>query len=1696
MKNTFLVMFAFMISARSFSADPDIPHKSKRSPITRGGLILEKMDKLINKGAPIIDSVTQKDIVLVLGNTGAGKSTTINYLLGGKAENTGDSRDPIVSYPDPNDERAKVGRNTGRSKTVFPRAYENKDKSIYHLCDTPGFEETRGIEKVVVVSASTKAAIKKARAIKALMVVIDYSSFSSEKAAGLVALSKQLGKLIKNTDNLSSSILFIISKAPDAKLAIFKDKINQLKEAHLKTGKGLVNRLISYIHTEEQKQKAEDDLEISKGVLSVLGLIEKDKYDNVHFIDIFDNFESKKKVEDLLHTRKPVSLSEFKFNDYDTDSVKFEEVLVQNLESKMALIDKRNEIAAAIEEKNIKIVDANKSIKGYNDAISALDECQQIKPEDRAEKEDSLTKQIREKKEQVLKFDGAKIYILSRLPQDNLAKYHNSYLIIDTGKVEELFVSYVNGDGESKKIINSKYSYDLECILSEIRGLRYLYYTINSEHLSMLYNYAAKPEPAKIYSKVRFASELPKKEELNYPLDILIVKNSSDAINFYSVNKDSKYVDITKDIPPYLIRKFKKYGFFKEDTPLNDLLSIEQLMALYNQLGQNYFRGKPLTNISILKRAIKETEEELQITLSDNEVKYWEDSISEERNFFGKLFKWYTKKNFSFNAALPFANHEEDPESDFTNIIFEAEKGVYSSSYQSAPSKDGKASVKVFVKEKDLPTNTALNKILAEEKKKHLENLGLIKESKKTLLKEIDALESALTNFSNEGRISETAKYKGLIDEKNKEIEKLKSEMGVLKTDLIDADQQSKKVLTSLESNFFYIAALGFNNKLAFVKYLLKYNAYKSAVDAEEISEVNSIFALHKALYKNGHHFDISVYKEKMKSAFINDLDRHQVDESLFNIIHHIVKDGLESLLPFYHEQGVSFTACNKQGESPLFLAVRLGNLKALKKFEELQISLPEETMTDGSSLLHYALSFRKRDVFTWLLSKVPKNKVNKSGFTVLQMAIQQKNEEFIKLMFQAGGALDICNDDQYKHYNMLYNAVENNDQAALELILNYADLTSITQALNTPFSRNKYNRLHGDSANIAADDLSESELPLVCALRKGNLKIINQLLNIHPVHEGLDAEGNNMLHIAAQYAENGVLDQLWSYLQTMLNEDESEKRYINQYNKSGYTPFHLAVKARNSIAVTWFLNNNVVDKNKLTKPRDKIIPKQSAMHLAIATHDILIINKLIDAKDMALRATNGAGKTPLEFAKQEKLSSSQGLRLKDKILTHFTAALERNLEAHLGVLVQEYLVTDKEKSFLMAVTMKRILRYLNDDLSDGKRLRKVVLDKSLSQENLGRVSRVAVAELKRCLSTKQKKSILFKNLSSSEFSQIDEILPLCFKPLLLLNFEPEKAVAKNSIGLHILPDEVRDLKKKGFRQALGQSLQYLFYVHLALVKDEVDPKSSNFTSAMSLFSTFSPTIAGYVNQASGDSFGTMKTNLAFSLLNCFFLLVKQYEKQQAIDAAQRIVDAFGNGLMLDQECIDAITEAFYNRYKDQIYKMSMSLSTNKKLRLHERDGVVQFANVIGMRIGKHILQDKNKIIGESNIAFCRSMHCFGKFLEQAAIKVFGEAQNLTADKPMPILQRCMMAIWNESDGLDKNVELDIICGGKNKTWLAGHILTQTGYRLLDDHAQCFIRNGHYDEDIGLCYVTMEEVKKRGKYTAIEAPLSSEEDDL
>jgi predicted GTPase len=177
------------------------------------------------------------ELIVVIGNTGAGKSTFVNYLYGCKMKRIKPQdigmkslHNKIVvvknkSDGGPIDEIMPIGH-TKKSMTFMPQMATEHGLTF---CDCPGFLDNRGIEINIANAVNIKNAFTKANRIKVIM-LINYYSLGAEKARGLADMIKISCDLFGSRENLiknKDSILLGITQVPLAEVQDEEDDNNQ-----------------------------------------------------------------------------------------------------------------------------------------------------------------------------------------------------------------------------------------------------------------------------------------------------------------------------------------------------------------------------------------------------------------------------------------------------------------------------------------------------------------------------------------------------------------------------------------------------------------------------------------------------------------------------------------------------------------------------------------------------------------------------------------------------------------------------------------------------------------------------------------------------------------------------------------------------------------------------------------------------------------------------------------------------------------------------------------------------------------------------------------------------------------------------------------------------------------------------------------------------------------------------------------------------------------------------------------------------------------------------------------------------------------------------------------------------------------------------------------------------------------------------
>lgn len=172
------------------------------------------------------------EIVLVIGSTGAGKSTLINYLNGVqyKLKTRQDlNKRRLCLEPISGNELANVGHGL-KSRTLYPQIVAAHptlvaNKSTFAYCDCPGFLDTRkgeNWEEAACASLGVPFVVHKLKkAIRSIIIVIDWKVLETERGThAFKSEALTLLKLINNNPGFITSgkldetipVFFVISK--------------------------------------------------------------------------------------------------------------------------------------------------------------------------------------------------------------------------------------------------------------------------------------------------------------------------------------------------------------------------------------------------------------------------------------------------------------------------------------------------------------------------------------------------------------------------------------------------------------------------------------------------------------------------------------------------------------------------------------------------------------------------------------------------------------------------------------------------------------------------------------------------------------------------------------------------------------------------------------------------------------------------------------------------------------------------------------------------------------------------------------------------------------------------------------------------------------------------------------------------------------------------------------------------------------------------------------------------------------------------------------------------------------------------------------------------------------------------------------------------------------------------------------------
>ncbi|KAL4470716.1 hypothetical protein ABPG72_016721 [Tetrahymena utriculariae] len=149
--------------------------------------------------------------LIILGQTGAGKSTLSNLLSGKSLEVNTQGKRKVISCTDK--DSFAIGHQIGKSKTRTSIPQLLTDNNCY-IFDTPGFQDTEGDQQRLVNSLYLFETLRSSKSIK-LALVVPYASIENERGNSLMSFLAQIQDLFNGLQDIRESVIIVVTKVDE-----------------------------------------------------------------------------------------------------------------------------------------------------------------------------------------------------------------------------------------------------------------------------------------------------------------------------------------------------------------------------------------------------------------------------------------------------------------------------------------------------------------------------------------------------------------------------------------------------------------------------------------------------------------------------------------------------------------------------------------------------------------------------------------------------------------------------------------------------------------------------------------------------------------------------------------------------------------------------------------------------------------------------------------------------------------------------------------------------------------------------------------------------------------------------------------------------------------------------------------------------------------------------------------------------------------------------------------------------------------------------------------------------------------------------------------------------------------------------------------------------------------------------------------
>jgi hypothetical protein len=177
----------------------------------------------VDSGEQNAEKIKGKNALIVMGNTGAGKSTFLNYLIGCKLQLEDPAvlgipglEDIVVVSPDSGVQEVMPIGHTKQSQTFIPQIEVDRSDANLAYCDCPGFLDNRGVKINIANAVNIRRTLQSAQSAR-MLILINYHTLRSDRVRGLrdmLLISRQLFGDTECLSRYQGSLLLGVTQAP------------------------------------------------------------------------------------------------------------------------------------------------------------------------------------------------------------------------------------------------------------------------------------------------------------------------------------------------------------------------------------------------------------------------------------------------------------------------------------------------------------------------------------------------------------------------------------------------------------------------------------------------------------------------------------------------------------------------------------------------------------------------------------------------------------------------------------------------------------------------------------------------------------------------------------------------------------------------------------------------------------------------------------------------------------------------------------------------------------------------------------------------------------------------------------------------------------------------------------------------------------------------------------------------------------------------------------------------------------------------------------------------------------------------------------------------------------------------------------------------------------------------------------------